>query len=357
MLASHFRLARTLFRNWGQLQIYRFFRVTPKRYGNAVIVLDMYCNSSCGMCSSWARHTLEGTLTVEQWRTVVDKLVVHNPDIKISFVGGEPLLVEGLTDLLRYCHDRNVMFSLVTNGILLDQKKIEEILDVEPLALHVSFDSLRPTTYKRMRGVDETERVQANIRALSAAASTRALTPHLGLKTTVTNFNVEELNDIARFADDVGMSVHYQPVLADNKVAARIMKVDRDVLDDQIMELTDAINSGLAKNITNTPAHIRRWPTYFDGRETKRSHCPTAIENLFIQHDGSVKLCERYSEKVGNVLTDSIDTIVRSEAARQLRSRTFSCQRNCTFIYQRGPLDYWRIFQVMVQKRRASLVR
>lgn len=354
MTHRNVRLARTVARNWWQRQAYRFMKIEPRKYGNAVIVLDMLCNSSCGMCSSWAKATPPGTLTAAQWAGVVDKLKAHNPDIKISFVGGEPLLVHGLTDLLRHTRDAGVSFSLVTNGILLTQEKIDELLALEPLALHVSFDSLRPNIYKRMRGVDETTTVQGNIRLLAQSAATTST--HVGLKATVTNLNLPEVNDIADFADEVGMSIHYQPVLADNKVASARMKIDPVILDQQVGMLTDRIAKQKgATNIANTPAHLSRWRSYYDGSETERSFCPTGIENLFIGHDGAVKLCERYSETVGNVLTDSIASIINSDAARKLRATTFSCKRNCTFIYQRGPADYWRIFRVMMTKTRSRV--
>jgi MoaA/NifB/PqqE/SkfB family radical SAM enzyme len=332
-----------------QLKAYRWFEATPVKYGNAVIVLDMFCNSSCGMCSSWSTRTLPGTLTVEQWRTVVDKLHRHNRDMKISFVGGEPLLVEGLVELLEYTRSKGIVFSIVTNGTLLTQERALEILSTKPLALHVSLDSLQPPVYKRIRGIDAVETVKANIDTLTVAA--RGTGTHLGIKSTVTEFNVEEVDALAVYAQEKGMGIHFQPVLADNKVAKRIMRVDMDSLTTQATSLAAKVESGQMRHVANNPAHIRTWARYFREEETQRDYCPTALQNLFIQRDGGVKLCERYDTVIGNIYSQDVRSIIRSPAAVELRKTTFGCKRNCTFIYKRGLRDYLRIFAVMTRRR------
>jgi len=44
------------------------------------------------------------------------------------------------------------VYSVVSNGILLDSKIAAKLLKCQPFAVHVSLDSLKPVVYKRMRG-------------------------------------------------------------------------------------------------------------------------------------------------------------------------------------------------------------
>ncbi len=345
------RLAGTAARNFQQRHRYRLFETPPKRYGNAVIVLDTHCNSTCGMCSSHSASTKPGTLTAVQWRSVVDKLHAHNPNIKISFVGGEPLLVEGLLPLLGHCRRKGIIFSMVTNGTLLDQGTARGVLETRPLALHVSLDSLKPEVYERIRGLDALTVVQENIACLRTVADEMASPVHLGIKATVTEDNVDEIADITAYADNLNMSVHYQPVLGDNKLARGMMDVDLDELDRQAARLVTGIETGASPHVTNSPGHIRTWRRYFLKQETERPFCPTSLENLFIMHDGSVRLCERYRRTVGNVYKQEISEIINSSGARELMAETYACKRNCSFIYKRSLRDYLRVLQVM---RRAT---
>ena len=116
--------------------------------------------------------------------------------------------------------------------------------------------------------------------------------------------------------------------------------------------MIDRVRSMAEPHVTNHVDHIRSWSRYFAGQENQRRHCPTSIENLFVMPDGKVKLCERYDQTVGNLYNDDVETVIRSRAARDLREQTFSCQRNCSFTYKRGPRDYWRILRTMSRRHR-----
>ena len=177
---------------------------------------------------------------------------------------------------------------------------------------------------------------------------------HIGLKTTINQLNVNEISDLATFAKSMGASVHYQPVLADNKNAKRMMRLNMANLDLHANRLIEGIESGSLRHVTNSPGHIKTWRRYFSDQETVRSYCPTSLENLFVSADGAVRLCERYRQTVGNIYSEEILAILESDEAKALMAQTFACERNCSFIYKRGPRDYWRLFRVMSRSKSPS---
>lgn len=76
------------------------------------------CNESCGFCY---RNQNNKELDLNSNKIILKKLIDFGVD-KISFVGGEPLLYDGLFELLKwgklYAKDKTI-FSITTNAILL----------------------------------------------------------------------------------------------------------------------------------------------------------------------------------------------------------------------------------------------
>jgi MoaA/NifB/PqqE/SkfB family radical SAM enzyme len=88
-------------------------------------------------------------LKVETWKKLVDDVSHFKPLIAITST--EPLLYEGLIDLLDHCHHRGLRVEVTTNGFLLDQFAdlfLEKRLDI----LSVSIDG-PPDTHDKIRGV------------------------------------------------------------------------------------------------------------------------------------------------------------------------------------------------------------
>jgi len=95
------------------------------------------------------------------------------------------------------------------------------------------------------------------------------------------------------------------------------------------------------KLIVNSRSNINGWGNYFADRQPRRRFCPTSMQNLFIQADGLVKLCERYDLSIGNLVTaTSVEELIRSNEAVGQRRMMTSCQRQCSFIFSRGIVDY-----------------
>lgn len=83
------------------------------------------CNEFCEFCY----RTLADDLSLEENKTIADKLIEHGVE-KITFAGGEPLLYKELFELAEYIKSKspNVLLSLTTNGLLINEKNREKIL-------------------------------------------------------------------------------------------------------------------------------------------------------------------------------------------------------------------------------------
>lgn len=84
--------------------------------------VDFNVNGECNLRCPWCwgpDHAAKEELTNEQWKSLALKLKSLGTR-KITFTGGEPLMKEGLADLLTYTHDTlSLQVTLSTNGVLL----------------------------------------------------------------------------------------------------------------------------------------------------------------------------------------------------------------------------------------------
>ena len=84
------------------------------------------CNENCKFCYRKMRHDNK----LEQNKKIFDNLSQIKVD-KITFSGGEPLLYDDLFELVDYVRSKNseIKLSLTTNGLLIDDKILDKIID------------------------------------------------------------------------------------------------------------------------------------------------------------------------------------------------------------------------------------
>ena len=83
------------------------------------------CNENCKFCY----RKLCKDNTIEENKKIFDQLSKIKIG-KISFCGGEPLLYDGLFEIVDYIHNLNpqIKLSITTNGQIIDDKLLEKII-------------------------------------------------------------------------------------------------------------------------------------------------------------------------------------------------------------------------------------
>lgn len=118
--------------------------------------LTGHCNMDCVGC--FARFGARGQhhvpalrLPITDWHAIIDRLArktAHIAHRKLTFVGGEPLLIKALPELLDHARQAGFSTCVVTNGALLARR-------FEAIAAHtdwigLSVDSAEPETLRRI---------------------------------------------------------------------------------------------------------------------------------------------------------------------------------------------------------------
>jgi pyruvate-formate lyase-activating enzyme len=175
---------------------------------NIVIPIADICNARCVFCNSWLRGKRLLQLTeLERFGPVLKTAAM------ISLEGhGEPLFHPKFGDIarqLRLTVDPRCRFSIITNGLLLDER-LDELLAMGVNVFNVSLNAATAQTHETVMGlgVDAFERVTRTLRDLSRRGGAMEVgqRPAVNLSMAVTSMNVHEIASFIQLAESLGAS-------------------------------------------------------------------------------------------------------------------------------------------------------
>ena len=125
---------------------------------------------------------------------------------------GEPLLNKALCRMIAHLKKRNVCVLFNSNGILLDEKRRNAIMDSGLDELRISLDAASPQGYEIIRNSNQFNRVVQNLRIfLKLQKKRRVVTPKLSIWFLGTKENIAELPGLLRLAAEIGIGeIHLQ---------------------------------------------------------------------------------------------------------------------------------------------------
>lgn len=107
----------------------------------ANILLTRRCNLRCGYCSIVKdaddkpeqypniNHYIKNELSVDEWKDRLLRLKANNPNVFLIFYGGEPFLYQGLPELIKFCHEQAMYYTIISNNTKLMQPRILDLVE------------------------------------------------------------------------------------------------------------------------------------------------------------------------------------------------------------------------------------
>lgn len=179
-------------------------RVRPYQ---VIVNVTMRCNSRCPYCDVWQKQ-VDGQ-TLEHWETVLNDLkALGIREFIIS--GGEPLLRPDIDQWIQKASDYSFFNVLITNGLLLTDKRIEQLIRVNTHRITLSFDSFSDETFRLHRGTSSRRPKEA---LFALARALKASPPpwfSVGVNVVATARNIHEIPEVVEYASDNRMSVQIQ---------------------------------------------------------------------------------------------------------------------------------------------------
>ncbi|MBR5485933.1 MAG: thioether cross-link-forming SCIFF peptide maturase [Oscillospiraceae bacterium] len=185
------------------------------------------CNLRCKYCFADTGSYQGGRsiMTAETGKKAIDFLIKHSygrRNLEVDFFGGEPLLNFGaVKEIVEYArskekeHNKVFRFTLTTNGVLLDDEKIDYI-NKEMSNIVISCDG-RPEVHDRMR-----PRVDGSGSYNSIMPKFKKLVEKRGdkeyyIRATFTKYNKDFTEDVLHFYNEGFEQISIEPVVTDPK--------------------------------------------------------------------------------------------------------------------------------------------
>jgi mycofactocin radical SAM maturase len=241
---------------------------------------------------------------------------------QVNFGGGEPFLRDDFLDILRYAHSRGLTTCVSTNGTLLDEVLVDELLRIPPVYLQVSLDGACRETNDRIRGPGTFTRILAGIELLSERGY-----PDLSLNMVVTRTNVGEIGDFDRLARHHGAKTRLSRFRPSG--AGCSTWEDYRLTQEQLVALSAFL--GEHPEILTGDSFFALTPA--GRRSLGLNMCGAAKMTCAVAPDGSVYPCAFLCDAAfcaGNVTTEALSAIFRSSPVfARFRQREVKACRAC----------------------------
>lgn len=258
------------------------------------------CNARCKYCNIWDNPPEE--LDTGQVLSIIQELSLLGTRM-IHFTGGEALLRRDFGRILHYCHQRDILASLNSNGALVPAR-INELMTLWALAISIDGPE----------GVHDNARGQGSYKkTMDALAVARDRDIQIRLLTVLSTQNLDAVDFLLEKAQEFNAPVVFQPATElllggeeRNPIAPDIERYRRT-----IKELIVKKKGRQSRYIANSLSGLRflsAWP------DIPRIRCLFPLISCRIQSDGRVNICYRnqdYSAKMDEQCPSFNDAFLR----------------------------------------------
>ncbi len=161
------------------------------------------CNLNCLHCGSDCRTSSSAKdMPTQDFIKVIDKIIPHiNPNkTMIVFTGGEPLMRKDLEQCGKILSGYGFPWGLVSNGFLLNETRLETLLDAGMTSTTISLDGFEKAHNTLRRNNSSFEKAITAIQLLATIKDFR-----FDVVTCVSSLNFEELENFKNYLIDIGV--------------------------------------------------------------------------------------------------------------------------------------------------------
>ncbi len=180
-------------------------RVTGAGLSGPVVIWNLIrrCNLLCKHCYAISGNVdFPGELSYDQVCKVMDDLKAYGVPVLI-LSGGEPLLRPDIFDISRRAKDMGFYVGLSTNGVLISEPVMEDLVDIGYDYVGISLDGIGEVhdAFRGMKGAFDS--------SLKALRLCRDHGIKVGVRFTMTEDNAHQFEDILKLVDDEGIDKFY----------------------------------------------------------------------------------------------------------------------------------------------------
>lgn len=272
--------------------------------------LTYRCNAKCSICPYWRNPSdPDRELQLPDIEAGLDKLHA-NGCRAVNFSGGEPTMRKDLEDIVGHASDLRMWTSMVTNGSLLTRERLRGLRHAGLDNLLISLDSLTPQVHDDHRGI---QGLHARVLQLASWLGEDFLKGHRmgGIMCVLTSLNLQEIDEIVRFADEMGVYVVIQPYHEKKTGNPNFnAPIDASLVEDLISLRNDR------HSLLCSDGYLEGLVDFAEGKNGRR--CNAGRKYFSIDPYGFMHPCVDMP-RAGHLLRDELDVVASSQAMQAVQ--------------------------------------
>lgn len=302
------------------------------------------CNLRCKHCFMWKSKDSENKMNEEEYLSVIKEVYSINPNYSVILTGGEIFLFNNLSfSILRLCNHYNIDCVINTNGSLLDECTLNELLNLGSIKLVFSLDSSKSSLHDFMRGkIGTFDNVISSINCILKLRTTRKTKLKVYISTILSAINIFEIDEIVSLTKSLGVDGITFQLLIPSFYSDTFGILDRFYDKYSLKNSPNAVYEidhiiELKKNdsfILNTEADLNNIKTYLINYNNDLNLiCQANRLNLIVDHVGDISYCFNMHKlslsSIGNIRENKISDLLFNEASLIARKRMSYCSQIC----------------------------
>ena len=167
------------------------------------------CNLRCVYCYSEAGEVLKDELNLTEIKDVIDQAVDLGARKIILLGGGEPLMYEGLQDVIAYIKGKGLEQTIFTNGLLVTEQ-LARFLFENDVSVVVKHNSFKQRVQDSLGGVEGAyKKIQKALTHLLKAGYPKGVS-QLGIQTVIVRQNIKEIPSMWKWARNMGIIPYFE---------------------------------------------------------------------------------------------------------------------------------------------------
>ncbi|HEY6740149.1 MAG TPA: radical SAM protein [Actinopolymorphaceae bacterium] len=290
------------------------------------LAVDFQCNLLCTHCyvGSTAQPRPDNLRPAELCRILDELAELEVFDVVIT--GGEPLMLDGIYDVLEHAKRLGFYVCLNTNGTIVSTAAAQRLRTIGVDVVKISIDSADPEVHDRFRGGrNALRRTVEGIRRLVAAGVRVDTHTVISAESTRTSDDIDAVLSLAR---ELGVTrAHFGRVFSTGRATDELKPSD-DIVLRQIAYVAELAASGeplVGRQPSSAMPEVESMPTY-DGC----GGCARGIY-AYVGYNGGVYPCTNLYKpewRLGDLRRERLDTVLtESPVFADLRDRLAVAER------------------------------
>lgn len=263
-------------------------------------LLTRRCNLSCSYCKITKNYNnspyppinyfLKNEMTTDYIINLLERFKKHNKDIFHIFMGGEPLMREDISDIVNYCNENNIFYTIISNNTDKIQDKVKNLFSNTEYIKGFTT-SVDPIIYEKNNSSD---RFCKSSQGLKNLMKYKNGISDCVAEITVDNENIDYLIPLIEnlTSKNICSDITFTDI-SKNKFYDFSNVLDHSLLvqkSDKLLEIFDYI----IKNKLNVHMADKLLPRIFNILPSELNcNIQNNIHNITIDADGSIRLCLR----------------------------------------------------------------